>query len=397
MSASSINDRRGVEAGFRLYKKGRISRRRQKTSHSDLLHHRLQTTMDNKVDRGVTTTPSKPPPGDDPHIVAKTLAHQYGGNSISGWVTLIPSSSVPYIQLARLNPPAGLFLIYFPHLFGILLAGVRQQASLDRVVYASLRMFAGSFFLSNAIHIWNDLIDAPLDALVRRTKNRPIPRGAVSEVNAVIFTLTQAVGASAFLPLLEISLLGAVLWALPSIIAWKYYPWAKRHIDCPQLVLGFCLAWGVVMGSLSMGLRPIASGTSWTIGRPVLCLHLACIVWSILYDSVYAHQDVEDDVKAGIKSLAVLYQNQTKPLLWVLLGTMTILLTACGITAELGAAYYILAVGGSFMALALMISRVQWQESASCWWWFGKGFWWVGFAISGGLLAELARAKQCIL
>ena len=380
---------------FNCTKKGVSPREDRKPRTRSYRTHRfkLQTRTDHKVNRGVTTTSSKPPPGDNPHVVAETLAHQYDGNSISGWVTLIPSSSVPYIQLARLNPPAGLFLIYFPHIFGILLAGVRQQASFDRVVYASLRMFAGSFFLSNAIHIWNDLIDAPLDALVRRTKKRPIPRGAVSEVNAVIFTVTQVVGALAFLPVLDINLLDAVAWALPSIIAWTYHPWAKRHIDCQQLLLGFCLAWGVLMGSLSMGLRPIASGTSWTIDRPVSCLHLACIVWSIMYDSVYAHQDVEDDVKAGIKSLAVLYRNQTKPLLWVLLGTMTLLLTACGVTADSGAAFYTVAVGGSFVALALMISRVQLQESASCWWWFGQGFWWVGFAISDGLLAELARAE----
>lgn len=326
---------------------------------------------------------------------AEALAHQYGGNSATGWVALLPPSWVPYIQLARLNPPAGLFLIYFPHLFGVLLAGVRQQSSLSEVLRQSLLMLGGSFFVSNAIHIWNDLIDAPLDAKVERTKNRPIPRGAVSETNAVIFTLTQTLGALAFLPLLDISLSEAILWPAPSIAAWIYYPWAKRHTNFPQVVLGFCLAWGVFMGSLSMGLRPVvASGTHLAIDQPTLCLTLACIIWSVIYDSVYAHQDVEDDIKVGIKSLAVLLRDQTKVLLWSLLGMMAVLMIACGITAELTSAFYVLAVGGSFSALALMISNVQLNQSASCWWWFGKGFWWVGFAICGGLLAELVPRRR---
>lgn len=257
----------------------------------------------------------------------------------------------------------------------------------------------GSFFVSNAIHIWDDLIDAPLDALVSRTKNRPIPRGAVSSNQALVFTITQGLCAAACLPFLNRDLGGleACLWAMPSIVAWTCYTYAKRQTDFPQVVLGFCLAWGVVMGYLGVGLKPAV--LNWKrrfpvvneVDRPAVCLFLACILWSVIYDSVYAHQDVEGDVKYGIKSLAVRYREQMKQTLWTLLGMMITLLVSCSVSAGFGASWYAVGVGGTGATLATMILRVRLRESSSCWWWFGRGFWWVGFAISGGLLAELTQ------
>ncbi|KAL8823088.1 MAG: hypothetical protein Q9191_006186, partial [Dirinaria sp. TL-2023a] len=105
-----------------------------------------------------------------------SVAQQYGGNVNSGWIAVLPDSWLPYVQLARLNPPAGLFLIYFPHLFGVLHAAVLQQSPPYHTLQKSVTMLGGSFFVSNAIHIWDDLIDAPLDKLVERTRHRPIPR-----------------------------------------------------------------------------------------------------------------------------------------------------------------------------------------------------------------------------
>ncbi|OCT52470.1 prenyltransferase [Cladophialophora carrionii] len=340
-----------------------------------------------------------------PATTPDSLAHQYGGNSTSSWVARLPASWVPYVQLARLNPPAGLFLIYIPHVFGLLLAGVRLHTPPADLIHPAATLLVGSFFVSNAIHIWNDLIDAPLDALVERTKNRPIPRGAVSRGRALLFTITQATCAVGVLPFLNrnVSPAEAVLWATPGVVSWTYYPFAKRHFDVPQAVLGVCLAWGVVMGCLAAGMRPVAMTAAESVpASPVwsvsvdwsaMCLFGACVLWSVIYDSVYAHQDRDDDIKFGIKSLAVLCRGWMKEVLWALLGMMALLLVICGVTAELSVWFYGLGVGGSFVALATMIYRVQLGESASCWWWFGKGFWWVGFAISGGLLAELAGGR----
>jgi 4-hydroxybenzoate polyprenyltransferase len=324
-----------------------------------------------------------------------SLAHQYGGNSKAGWVGSLPDSWIPYIQLARLSPPAGLFLIYFPHLFGVLLSATHQRSPLSHVLKSVALALGGSFFVSNAIHIWNDLIDAPLDALVERTRNRPIPRGAVSTTGALVFTATQTIGALVFLFCLpERETLVGLLYALPAIGGWVYYPWAKRHTDFPQLVLGLCLAWGIVMGSLFIGVEPFTLGSFGSDGGnggvdgSTLCLFLACVLWTMIYDTIYAHQDVEDDIKAGIKSLAVLYRDQTKGLLWQLLALMVGLLIACGWISGMGLGYYVVAVGGSVMSLGLMIQKVDLKSKESCWWWFGKGFWFAGGAIGGGLIVE---------
>ena len=321
------------------------------------------------------------------------LARQYGGNDDTGWLSRLPNSWLPYVQLARLSPPAGLFLIYFPHLFGTLHGAILRQASPTVLLQSSALMLGGSFFVSNAIHIWNDLIDAPLDLLVERTRNRPIPRGAVSSFAAMIFTTTQAISAALFLPFLPSCPLQSALYAVPSVIGWTYYPWAKRHTNYPQFVLGFCLAWGTVMGSLAIGLQVFVIDTfgfGWDtrVEYSSLCLLLACIIWTVIYDTIYAHQDVKDDLKAGIKSLAVLYRDRTKVLLWQLLALMTVLLLMCGWLSEMSVIYYAIAVGGEMISLGLMIARVDLKSTKSCWWWFGNGFWYTGGLIAGGLFFE---------
>ena len=326
-------------------------------------------------------------------LLNDTLVTQYSGNYKSGWLASLPDSWLPYVQLARLSPPAGLCLIYFPHFFGILHAAILQHTPLSTMLRSSFLMLCGSFFVSNAIHIWNDLIDAPLDALVERTSYRPIPRGAVSPFAATVFATSQAISAALFLPYMGLGNLRSALYATPSIIAWIYYPWAKRHTNFPQLVLGFCLAWGIIMGSLAIGLEPfnlesLSSGSKSFMEYSTLCLFLASILWTMIYDTIYAHQDLKDDIKAGIKSLAVLYGDHTKSLLWRLLILMSACLTASGWLSNMGFMYYLISVGGSVISLGLMIARVELKNSQSCWWWFGNGFWFAGGSIAAGLLVE---------
>ncbi|KAL4880725.1 UbiA prenyltransferase [Aspergillus karnatakaensis] len=324
------------------------------------------------------------------------MADQYTGNHRSGWLKSVPDSALPYIQLARLKPPVGFCLIFFPHLFGLLLSAALYELPFDHVLHASLLLLGGSFFVSNAIHTWNDLIDAPLDAQVQRTAKRPIPRGAVSPTAALLFTATQAIGALLFLPFLPGGFVHSTLWAIPGIVGWAYYPWAKRHTYYPQLVLGFCLSWGVVMGCLALGI-PLLTG-DWdddegslqvTVQFTVLCLFGANILWTMIYDTIYAHQDVADDRKIGIKSIAVLYGEQTKSLLWGLLAVKGALLVACGRLGHMSVVYYLVAVLGAVGSLGVMIREVDLASGESCWWWFGNGFWLAGGSIVGGLGLEL--------
>ena len=340
--------------------------------------------------------------GDVKSTPNSSLTHQYGGNHKGGWLANLPDSWLPYVQLARLSPPAGLLLIYFPHFFGIVHAAILYRIPPSVVLQASALMLGGSFFFSNANHVWNDLIDAPLDALVERTCKRPIPRGAVTPLAAWVFTGTQAIGAALFLLYLPVGPFQSALYAIPSMIGCLYYPWAKRHTNFPQLVLGFCLAWGIFMGSLAVGVEPFAIGVLGSGSKPrveysTLCLFLASILWTMIYDTVYAHQDLKDDVKVGIKSLAVLYRDRTKSLLWQLLALMTALLIACGRLSQTSEIYYVIAVGGATTALGLMIAKVDLRSSQSCWWWFGNGFWFAGGSIAGGLLAEYLYQGRMLL
>ena len=314
------------------------------------------------------------------------VEHVYRSSS-KDWVSHLPSSFVPYVQLARLISPAPVFLIYFPHLFGTLHAASLLGSGHSQVLNTNFVLFLGSFFYSNAAHIWNDLVDAPLDRLVTRTAHRPIPRGAVRRSAAAIFAATQSLAAAAFLLPLPPA---CALVALPAVIGAGIYPFAKRVTYYPQVVLGLILAWGTVMGEVAMGLDPFESTE---IIASIGCQFLASSMWTIIYDMIYAHQDLDDDIKAGIKSMAVLYQRSAKSLLWTILATMSCLLTAAGILSDMGPVYFVSSVAGTVMSLGLMIHKVQLERPESCMWWFGNGFWGAGGAVAIGLFGHYMKTS----
>ncbi|KAI8963315.1 UbiA prenyltransferase [Daldinia sp. FL1419] len=309
------------------------------------------------------------------------LGRQYGGGHTGKWVSRLPPSVIPYIQLARLSPPVGLILIYIPHFLGVLHSAILQQGSSPVALWtAAVLLLGGSLFCSNGAHSWNDLIDTSVDRLVARTRNRPIARGAISPRAAFIFTMTQAISAAVFLlgfPKQKV----AAYWAIPNIVATIYYPYAKRHTYFAQFVLGFCLSWGVFIGALAMDADPLGNYST-------TCLFLACILWTVIYDTIYAHQDVKDDTKINLKSMAVLSGNKAKHLFWALLSGMLGFLSLSGYLAQMGPWYYILAVGGCFASLGIMILNVDLGDSLSCWLWFRYGFWLAGGSMTIGLLSE---------
>lgn len=338
------------------------------------------------------------------------LAQQYGGHHTGTWVSMMPPSWIPYVQLARLSPPAGVFLIYFPHLFGAVLGGILTQASLAATFRACLVLLMGSFFLSNAAHAWNDIVDEPFDRAVGRTRQRPIPRGAISRSSALLFAVSQAAGS--FATLWACLPAGAVWFAAPNILFIIYYPWAKRHTHLAQFVLGICLAWGVFIGSIALHHQPFAwrqvrladpHGTSAmersstkmgneVFDAGVISLFLACVFWTVIYDSIYAHQDVEDDIKLGLKSTAVLFRGYIKPVLGVLLGVMLSLLFCCGNHFGFELPYYLFSMMGSGVVLGAMAIQVDLENSANCWWWFKHAFWAVGCSIFLGLFSQYPAA-----
>ncbi|KAI4864003.1 UbiA prenyltransferase family-domain-containing protein [Hypoxylon rubiginosum] len=326
-------------------------------------------------------------------IQPRDLSKQYGGAHTGAWVSYLPPSWVPYVQLARLSPPAGVFIVYFPHLFGVIHAAIQQHPPASEVLTTCAVMLGGSFFYSNAIHAWNDLVDAPVDRLVARTRRRPIPRGAVSPLGAFVFTATQA--AAAALVMIYFLPPQSALYAAPNIIPTTYYPWAKRHTYFSQVVLGVWLAWGVFMGSIAMGVAPYVvdfANAEFGVNKSSVCLYLSCVLWTVIYDTIYAHQDIEDDTKIGMKSLAVLLRDRTKFALYFVVGAMTLLLNASGQYANMSFPFYIFGVLGSLLSLAAMVMLVDLADPTSCWWWFRNGFWLTGSLISVGLFLEYMLA-----
>ncbi|KAF2874400.1 prenyltransferase, UbiA family protein [Massariosphaeria phaeospora] len=304
----------------------------------------------------------------------------FDGVNMAAWVRRLPSSWIPYVQLARLSPPVPILLIFFPHLFGVAYVAAVQHTPFADTFRVTAILFGASIFLSNAIHGWNDLIDAPIDAKIQRTKNRPIPRGAISPRAAFVFTASQALLAGCFLFLLPAE---TAWYSIPAVVTNYYYPYSKRHIQLPQLVLGMALQWAVVLGTTAIGLR-----NAWT-NKSVLCLFFASLLWTVVYDTVYGYQDYEEDLKLGVGSTAVLFgKSKGKIFLWLLSNSIVALLWASGSISQMSIVYFTIAVGGCFVSLNLMTVYVDIRSPDSCAWWFVYGFWGPALSISAGLLSE---------
>lgn len=334
------------------------------------------------------------------------LNQQYGGLHTGRWVDQLPSSWIPYIQLARLSPPLGLLMAYFPHLFGVLLGGIATQAPPIEMLRASFVLLFYSCFGSNVGHALNDIVDKPFDRRVIRTRTRPIARGAITRNAALVFA---ALNLAALLLVIFVFLpRGTEIYMLPNLAAVLYYPFAKRHTHYSQLVLGFCMSWTIFIGALSIGHEPFSGGIfhlskqngiddsnlptmtprKAEVDIGVLSLFFAISFWTVISDTVYAHQDIKDDLRLDLKSMATLCQGHTKQVLSIFLTAMAISLSICGSYYSLGVLYYVISIGGSGAVLGIMLWRVDLNDPSSCWWWFGIGFEAVYLTLAGGLLLE---------
>lgn len=312
----------------------------------------------------------------------------WGGNDAKGWLAYVPDACIPYIQLVRLYNPAPVLIVYSPQLFGLLYAAISLSTPFPVFLRSAAVLLGESFFFCNAGHIWNDLVDAPLDALIERTRHRPIPRKAVTPVAACVFMVTQVACALSFLSLFPHGFQTAI-WALPGLIGGAYYPYAKLHTRVPQLVLGLSNAWGVIVGPLILDFK-IVEGF-WPVRNlniGLSALFLACTIWLVICDTVYAHLDLQVDLKLGVGSTAVLFQGRTKHYLWAALALMSASYTTVGIAGGLGLRFFLLAVGGPSMLLASMLVNVDLNDSMSIGWWFSNGFMYTIGAVGAGLMLE---------
>jgi 4-hydroxybenzoate polyprenyltransferase len=213
--------------------------------------------------------------------------------------------------------------------------------------------FVGAFAMRGAGCTYNDIVDRDLDASVERTRSRPIPSGKVSVFSAGVFLVAQALVGFAVLLSFNVFTIGLGIASL-AIVA--VYPFMKRITYWPQIVLGLAFSWGALMGWAAAFAR---------LDAPALLLYAGAIAWVIGYDTIYAHQDREDDALIGIKSTALLFGERTKPMLALFYGLAVILVGVAGLISGAGLVF---AIGLLAFAahLAWQIARLDIADPDRC-------------------------------
>jgi len=304
----------------------------------------------------------------------------------SGLLSLLPTSWVPYAELIRLDKPTGSYYLFFPCLFSTLMAAplATPMSSPGTVVGTSLLFLAGAIIMRGAGCTINDLWDRNLDPHVTRTRFRPIARRAVTPFQGLVFTGGQLFAGLAVLLQFPFE---CFWYATPSLLFVAAYPLAKRVTYYPQAVLGLTFSWGAIMGFPALGVDLLANGAALTAAG---LLYASNIAWTVLYDMIYAHMDIKDDAKAGIKSIALKHDAETKQVLTGLALTQVALLAGAGFASGAGPAFFIGSCGGALVTLGIMINRVNLKSVKDCWWWFVNGCWLTGGVVSFGLAADYA-------
>ncbi|KAF2004927.1 4-hydroxybenzoate polyprenyl transferase [Amniculicola lignicola CBS 123094] len=331
---------------------------------------------------GIATSPSAHLTTASPDIRPEPLPDY--SPPTSGLLSFLPKQVVPYAELIRLDKPTGTYYLYFPCLFSTLAAATMAtpMAAPTAVVGTAALFLTGALVMRGAGCTINDLWDRNLDPHVARTRLRPIARKAVSPQAAIIFTGGQLLTGLAVL----LSLPFECFWyATPSLLLVATYPLAKRFTHYPQFVLGLTFSWGAMMGFPALGVDLLSDSAALTTAA---CLYGSNVAWTVLYDMIYAHMDIKDDAKAGIKSIALRHDKETKAVLTGLAVAQIGLLTAAGMASGMGPVFFIGSCGSAAITLGTMIRKVNLKDVKNCWWWFKNGCWFTGGGIALGLTGE---------
>lgn len=270
-----------------------------------------------------------------------------------------PAVTRPFLRLSRADRPIGTWLLLLPCWWGVLLA-----ASATGPRWGDLWIIAGcalgAWLMRGAGCTWNDITDREIDGQVERTRSRPIPSGQVSVKQASLWMVAQALIAFAILLTFNTA---TILLGIASLSLVAIYPFAKRFTYWPQVFLGLAFNWGALL--------------AWTahtgaLALPAVFLYLAGIAWTIFYDTIYAHQDKDDDALIGVKSTALLFGENTKPVLQLFMMITLILMTAAVVMALLPGAGLLkmaVAVAGVFAFgghMAWQLGRLNTDDSDTC-------------------------------
>jgi len=264
------------------------------------------------------------------------------------WFTHLPPALHPYARLMRLDKPVGIWLLLLPCWWSVALAAPTFPNPWLMVLFA-----LGALVMRSAGCVVNDMMDRDLDARVARTASRPLASGELTMLQAALLLLGLLLVGLGILLLMN----RFTVWlGVSSLLLVFTYPLMKRVTWWPQLVLGFTFNWGAVMGW---------SAATGTIGLPTIPLYLAGIFWTLGYDTIYAHQDREDDVRVGIKSTALLLGNATLPWVGLFYAIAVLFLMLTGVAAGLGQFYYVILTGAALFAAAQLFFWRQ-DDAANC-------------------------------
>ncbi len=268
-------------------------------------------------------------------------AHLIGDMPVGGWVDrVVPPALIPYARLIRLDRPIGWWLLLWPCWWSTALAADASTSYLPDPVLLGLFLI-GAVVMRGAGCTYNDIVDADFDAKVARTAARPIPSGAVSKTQAKIFlVILGLIGLAVLLSMNGFAIFMGMI-SLPLVFT---YPFMKRITYWPQAWLGITFTYGALMGWSA-----VRGELDWA---PVV-LYAGCFFWTLHYDTVYAHQDKEDDLLVGVKSSALALGGRTRPALLVFVAMFLGLVALAGTLADLHWVFY--------PALAMPAAHLLWQ------------------------------------
>ena len=267
----------------------------------------------------------------------------------SGWVARLPQPLRPYAILARLDRPIGAWLLFLPGLWSILLARPAAGQSLRLIALFA----AGALVMRAAGCVVNDMWDREMDRLVARTAARPLASGALRMRQAGAFLAVLLLIGLAIL--LQLDPLAQMLGVL-SLVLVALYPLAKRVTWWPQAALGLTFGWGAPMGYAAAAGR---------LDPAALALYAAAFAWILGYDTIYAHQDREDDALIGVRSTARLFARNTRPFLGACYAATVALLALSGWLAALGWPYFAALLAPAAL-LAWQAATVDIDDPAGC-------------------------------
>ncbi|WP_417675892.1 4-hydroxybenzoate octaprenyltransferase [Roseibium sp.] len=257
------------------------------------------------------------------------------------WVDMhLPAWARPYARLARWERPIGWWLLLWPCWWSAALAAIAQEAPWPNPWHLALFLI-GAVAMRGAGCTYNDLVDEDIDAQVERTRSRPIPAGQVSRLQAKVFLVLQALVGLVVLVQFNAFAIGL---GVASLLPVAIYPFMKRVTNWPQFFLGLAFSWGALMGWAA------AFGS---LGWAPVVLYIGGICWTIGYDTIYAHQDKEDDALVGVKSTARLFGSWTKPAMFLLYATATALFILAASLADAGPA--------AFAGIVIGAAHLAWQ------------------------------------